>query len=209
MSVNYNDITNMSLVPIAGVPVDTLTSIQHNISRSSDEYSASKAYSVNDYCIHDNTLYRCKTACSAASWSTNSRYFEASSLTAAVTALNSDLNTLANVKTTTMTWTAYVGSVTSTIRKQGNIVSFTVDGTRSTYDIPTLTLLGTIPTGYRPASTTQHVVCLLSTDGSGAASYCNMTIYTDGTVKINTEKVSSVPGKVYNRLLASVSYICS
>ena len=46
-----------------------------NISGASDEYSASSAYNVGYLVIHDNMLYVCNTACSAAPWSTNSGYF--------------------------------------------------------------------------------------------------------------------------------------
>jgi hypothetical protein len=45
------------------------------ISNSGDAYSASKAYAVGDYVIHDDKLYRCTTACSAGSWATNQSCF--------------------------------------------------------------------------------------------------------------------------------------
>lgn len=64
----------------------------NNISGSADEYSASKAYSVGDLVIHDNKLYKCTTACSAAAWSTNSGYFTQSTLTTELTNVKSSLS---------------------------------------------------------------------------------------------------------------------
>lgn len=69
-----------------------------NIARSTssfptgDAYSSLSAYKVGDMAIYNNTLYRCKTACSAASWSVNANNFEAISLASAITDLNNDLN---------------------------------------------------------------------------------------------------------------------
>lgn len=61
-------------------------------STSSDTYSSSKAYSVGNYVIYNNTVYKCITACSAGSWATNRNCFSATTLTSAVTELNSDLS---------------------------------------------------------------------------------------------------------------------
>ena len=58
-------------------------------STSSDAYSSSKAYSVGDHVIYNNHVYRCITACSAGSWTTNRSCFEQTTLTEAVTELNS------------------------------------------------------------------------------------------------------------------------
>lgn len=66
-------------------------------STSSDVYSSSKAYSVGDYVIYSNTVYKCITACSAGSWATNQSCFEQTTLTEAVTNLNSALNKLPTV----------------------------------------------------------------------------------------------------------------
>ena len=79
-----------------------------NIARSTssfptgDAYSSSSAYKVGDMVIYNNTLYRCKTACSAASWSVNANNFESISLASAITDLNNDLNNFdkGNVRTT-------------------------------------------------------------------------------------------------------------
>jgi hypothetical protein len=60
-------------------------------STSSDAYSSSKAYSVGDHVIYNNKVYKCITACSAGSWSTNRSCFEQTTLTGAVSDLNSAL----------------------------------------------------------------------------------------------------------------------
>lgn len=63
----------------------------NNISGSADEYSSTKAYAVGDLVIHDNKLYKCTTACSAAAWSTNQGYFTQSTLTTELTNVKSSL----------------------------------------------------------------------------------------------------------------------
>lgn len=63
----------------------------NNISGSSDEYSASKAYTNGELVIHDNKLYVCNTSCSAAAWSTNQGYFTQSTLATEVTNVKSSL----------------------------------------------------------------------------------------------------------------------
>lgn len=60
-------------------------------STSSDVYSSSKAYSVGDHVIYNNKVYKCITACSAGSWTTNQSCFEQTTLMGAVTDLNSSL----------------------------------------------------------------------------------------------------------------------
>ena len=55
--------------------------IQAQVSNSSDTYSSTKAYAVGDLCIYNNVLYRCTTACSAGSWTTNQSCFTADTLT--------------------------------------------------------------------------------------------------------------------------------
>lgn len=59
--------------------------------QSSDQYNTTKAYKVGDYVIHNDTLYKCITACSAGSWEANQNCFVTDTLTNAVTTLNSDL----------------------------------------------------------------------------------------------------------------------
>lgn len=60
--------------------ITKLSKTEDLISNSGDAYSTSKAYKVDDLCIHDDKLYRCITACSAGSWATNQSCFTADTL---------------------------------------------------------------------------------------------------------------------------------
>lgn len=62
------------------------------IKDSDDAYSPSKPYVVGNYVIYNNTVYRCKTDCSAASWTVNQSNFEKDTLIGAVTDLSLTLN---------------------------------------------------------------------------------------------------------------------
>jgi hypothetical protein len=76
-----------------------LANVRNNVANSSaspDKYSSSTAYKVGDMVIQNDILYKCTTACSAASWAVNSACFTATTLASVVTQLNSDLNTLQN-----------------------------------------------------------------------------------------------------------------
>jgi hypothetical protein len=57
-----------------------------------DAYSTSRSYSVGNLVIYNNALYRCKTACSAGSWSANRSNFELTTLAGEITDLNSALS---------------------------------------------------------------------------------------------------------------------
>lgn len=106
-SVAYNIVTPEDL---AEVQTEVETAETHattalNMIRStpSDAYSPSKAYKVGEHCIYNNKVYKCITACSAAAWSVNQNCFEETTLTTAVTELNSDLNNQLRVATWTKT----------------------------------------------------------------------------------------------------------
>lgn len=55
--------------------ITKLSKTEDLISNSGDAYSSSKAYAIGDLCIYNNVLYRCITACSAGSWTTNQSCF--------------------------------------------------------------------------------------------------------------------------------------
>lgn len=69
-----------------------LAAVRGMIQDDSDAYSSSKAYAVGNLCIHDDVVYKCITACSAAAWSVNQNCFSATTLMNSVTTLNSDLS---------------------------------------------------------------------------------------------------------------------
>jgi hypothetical protein len=62
------------------------------ISNSSDAYSTTKAYAVGDLCIHDDTLQRCITPCSAGSWATNQSCFTQVTLVNVVSDIDNSIN---------------------------------------------------------------------------------------------------------------------
>lgn len=96
-SVAYNIVTpeDLAEVQTAVDTAETHATTALNMIRSfsnDDVYSTSKAYNVGDHVIYNNVLYKCITACSAGSWYVNKNCFEKTTLTTAVTELNSDLN---------------------------------------------------------------------------------------------------------------------
>lgn len=101
-SVAYNIVTPEDLAEVQ-TEVDTAenhaTTALNQIADSDDTYSPSKAYKVGEHCIYNNVLYKCITACSAAAWSVNQNCFEPTTLTTAVTELNSALLNNYKVKT--------------------------------------------------------------------------------------------------------------
>ena len=99
-----------------------LTNVRNNVANSSaspDKYSSSTAYKVGDMVIHDDILYKCTTACSAASWAVNSACFTATTLASVVTQLNSDLTTLYDVIDSITFPKTYGITVTLTLFKSG------------------------------------------------------------------------------------------
>lgn len=84
-----------------------IDAVEGQIANSSDAYSASKAYSVGDYCIYNDTLYRCITACSAASWAVNSGCFVADTVVGVMAKTSQRTVTKINNFTGTATMTDY------------------------------------------------------------------------------------------------------
>ena len=94
-SVAYNIVTPEDLNTVdvkASSALSSATNALGMIQDDSDAYSSSKSYKVGDYVVHEDKIYKCITACSAAAWSVNQNCFEETTLTTAVTELNSDLS---------------------------------------------------------------------------------------------------------------------
>lgn len=109
-SVAYNIVTPEDLNTVdvkASSALSSATNALGMIQDDSDAYSSSKSYKVGNYVVHEDKIYKCITACSAAAWSVNQNCFSATTLTSAVTELNSDLNELSYKRTDLF------GSVTS------------------------------------------------------------------------------------------------
>lgn len=93
-SVAYNIVTPEALNTVdvkASSALSSATNALGMIQDDSDAYSSSKSYKVGDYVVHEDKIYKCITACSAAAWSVNQNCFEETTLTTAVTELNSNL----------------------------------------------------------------------------------------------------------------------
>ena len=105
-SQSYDKNTGL-LSKIAGIPRTLINAIQTQLNSTTadvtnalaierstsafptgDAYSSTSAYKVGDHVIYNNKLYKCKTACSAASWNVNSTNFEETTLTKVATQLN-------------------------------------------------------------------------------------------------------------------------
>lgn len=68
------------------------------ISNSGDAYDPTRPYKVGEYCIHDDVLYKCITACSAGSWATNQSCFTQDTLTGACNSMGANIQALSSSK---------------------------------------------------------------------------------------------------------------
>lgn len=93
----YDLVTPSELSAVQTLANNALGMIQDD----SDAYSSSKAYAVGDLCIHDDVVYKCITACSAAAWSVNQNCFSATTLTDEVSTLKDALSDKADASNTT------------------------------------------------------------------------------------------------------------
>lgn len=150
-------------------------------STSSDAYSSSKAYSVGDHVIYNNKVYKCITACSAGSWSTNQSCFSQTTLTSAVTDLNSSLSELKDdTGWQTLTFGQY--------RRIGKTVQVNANTGAAALQPNTSVLVGTLPTGCRP----NDRICNKITAGSDASVLATLVVQTDGKVYISQNTSSAV-----------------
>lgn len=93
LTEEYDLVTPSELAAVQTLANNALGMIQDD----SDAYSSSKAYAVGDLCIHDDVVYKCITACSAAAWSVNQNCFSETTLTDEVSTLKDALNKFNNV----------------------------------------------------------------------------------------------------------------
>ena len=92
LAVDNANNTETKKITAANAITTPINNVSQKVSGSSDAYSSSKAYSVGDMVIYNNIVYKCTTACSAASWSVNQNNFTATTLAETVGALNNELN---------------------------------------------------------------------------------------------------------------------
>lgn len=81
----------MSFLPMEQSPMDVITY------KGTDAYSSEKSYSIGDYVIHEDTLYKCVTNCSADTWENNEQYFSADTIVNALSQTNSTLKEKSNL----------------------------------------------------------------------------------------------------------------
>lgn len=105
LAVDNSGNTESKKITAANAITTPINNVSQKVSGSTDAYSSSKAYSVGDLVIYNNTVYECTTACSAASWSVNQSNFTATTLSSKLTSLNQALSikTLATA-TANQTW---------------------------------------------------------------------------------------------------------
>ena len=120
-SSDYFAVDNASEAESKKLPASSIktpiSNLQGEVTGGSDTYSSTKNYSVGMYVTHTTSgvqkLYRCKTACTAASWTTNASCFEEANLADAVSQLNNDLNDMFKIVTSVIkTTTTGVGTFT-------------------------------------------------------------------------------------------------
>ena len=92
LAVDNSGNTESKKITAANAITTPINNVSQKVSGSTDAYSSSKAYSVGDLVIYNNTVYECTTACSAASWSVNQSNFTATTLSSKLTSLNQALN---------------------------------------------------------------------------------------------------------------------
>ena len=93
LAVDNSGNTETKKITAADAITTPINNVSQKVSGSADAYSSSKAYSVGDLVIYNNTVYECTTACSAASWSVNQSNFTATTLSSKLTSLNEALST--------------------------------------------------------------------------------------------------------------------
>lgn len=99
LTEEYDLVTPSELAAVQTLATNALGMIQDD----SDAYSSSKAYAVGDLCIHDNVVYKCITACSAAAWSVNQNCFSVTTLMKVNSTLKAALSDLIKIKSSTKT----------------------------------------------------------------------------------------------------------
>lgn len=75
--IGNTDISNIG----DGTTTGAISAVNQKVASNDDEYSSSKNYAVGEHCIYNNKLYKCITACSAASWNVNQNCFSDTTLT--------------------------------------------------------------------------------------------------------------------------------
>lgn len=156
-------------------------------------YDSTKSYSVGKYVVQSlngyEYIFKCTTACSAASWDVNKNNFTMTSLASAVSELNSDLtqceSDLKYIKNTTgmSTIGSFATSLTYTRWKNKYEAGFTISFAGNP-TVNTWMTLCTVPAEIRPAFTYNMV----GTDSNGTAFAAALD--TNGVIKVVSQQNS-------------------
>ena len=183
-SSDYFAVDNASEAESKKLPASSIktpiSNLQGEVTGGSDTYSSTKNYSVGMYVTHTTSgvqkLYRCKTACTAASWTTNASCFEEANLADAVSQLNNDLTQKEN-KLADSGWLNLRTDFIAKYRKYGKVVEVSIN--TQTSGVPSgSAVIGTLPEGYRP-SLYMRVPCRL---GNNQTAIGSMEISTNGAI---------------------------
>ena len=142
----------------------------------SDKYDSSRTYSVFDYCIYDDTLYKCKTEITSAEEFDSSKW-EATNCGKELVALNSNLDTITHISENGIVTNGYVVAY-------GSMVCIQMGGV-SVNTLNSWITIGTLPVGLRPK---RSIYCtgFMSSNTDVAC----MAILTDGQVQLYSNKSS-------------------
>ena len=115
----------------------------------SDEYNDHTAYAIGDYCIYENTLYKCNTAITPYEvW--DSTHWDACQVGTELSAVSTNLTNLQEYEI--LSGSGYVVSLL--VSRVGNIVSITLnDAITKTWAAYETYTIGNIPSKYRPIGT--------------------------------------------------------
>lgn len=192
-TIAFNVVTPAELATVDTKVDNALGMIQ----KSSDAYSDSSPYKVGDYVIHDNKVYRCTTACVAGSWATNSGYFTETSLTTAVTSLNSALTVIStNLNKTAISVTP--GNTDYTVVNNISFISNSIVYlvVRIAYGLTfpphAKVKIGSIPSDYAPNKNIEMITAMTAGSGDiiGTAS---LLLETDGNIYAFASSQVSAP----------------
>lgn len=164
---------------------NTVVATKANKSVISDAYSASATYAVGDYCIYNDTLYRCSTAIATAEdW--NAAHWTATKVQAEVKTLNDNLVKKALPALTMVTlqngWTGtlmYTKDDLGYVRLRGTIIT----GTKTVG-----TIIANLPIGYRPSS----MACLVPVwMNAHTMNPCHLLIGDSGNIFVQQDLATS------------------
>lgn len=146
----------------------------------SDEYSSSSAYAKGDYCIHNNTLYKCTTAIGSGGEAWNASHWSATKCDDELSELKGTLTHEAVTLTNTDSRLYY-----NQIYKENNKVTLYIEVYVTTTP-PTSNpiVLGVLPSGSRP--THRHIAFNNVTNANSTALLggCQFIVNTNGEITL-------------------------